>query len=158
VAALAAPTPIGPGGSLISAEPSFTWNAVAGAAHYDVWVSDKTSGTALRNQVVFGTSWAPTTPLQPGDNYTWWVRAVDNSGANAGAWSTPLDFSVASLAKPSLVGPIGSTSSDRPTFAWNPVTGADHYDVWVNDLTTGQSGVLRKQDVAGASLAATLPL
>src|SRR5207302_5155585 len=63
-----------------------------------------------------------------------------------------------SLAKPSLVGPIGSTSSDTPTFAWNPVTGADHYDVWVNDLTTGQSAVLRKQDVAGTSLAATLPL
>jgi hypothetical protein len=160
VSTLTAPAAIGPGSSVLSVEPTFTWNAVAGADHYDVWVNDKTSGQQqiLRNQAVTGTSWTPATPLHPGDNYSWWVRAVDNSGANVSNWSVSLDFSVISLNKPTPVGPVGSTSSDTPTFTWSAVAGADHYAVWVNDLTTGQSAALRNMDVVGTSLAVLTPL
>jgi hypothetical protein len=153
VTVLPVPTSIGPNGSLSSAEPAFTWNAVTGADHYDVWVNDTTlkQSAVLRNQDVVGNSWMPTTPLKAGDTYTWWVRAVDNSGANFGGWSSPLVFSVATLGKPILAGPIGSTSGDTPTFTWSAVTGADHYDFWVSDLTSGQSSILRNQDVLGTS-------
>jgi predicted phage tail protein len=160
IAALPAPTPTGPGSAVLSAQPTFTWNPVSGADHYDVWADDTSSGQSdvLRNQRVAGTSWTATSSLQAGDHYTWWVRAVDNSGANPSAWSVPFDFSVASLPGPAPLGPIGSASSDTPTFAWSTVAGADHYDVWVNDLTTGRSAVARDQDVVGTSFTVTAPL
>ncbi|HWY85599.1 MAG TPA: hypothetical protein VNX28_02690 [Gemmataceae bacterium] len=153
ITALGTPTLIGPSGSVSSAEPAFTWNAVAGADHYDVVVNNQTTGqtSVFRNQDVAGTSWTPPTPLPAGDRYMWWVRALDNSGANSGPWSSSLSFSVASLGQPTVVGPTGTVIGDTPTFSWNAALGADHYDVWVSDLTTGQSPVIRNEDVLDTS-------
>src|ERR1700694_5739895 len=63
VIALATPAPISPKGAIASPEPAFTWNAVSGADHYDVWVDDQTAAQAvLRNPGAVGSSWVPTTP------------------------------------------------------------------------------------------------
>jgi len=143
---LPTPTPIGPTGASTTL-PTFSWNAVAGADHYDLWVQDAQTGQVLRNQNVAGTTWAPASPLIRGHGYTWWVRAVNNTGI-AGAWSAGLSFTVPALALPTLIGPIGSASL-LPTFTWNAVTGADHYDIWIQNVQTGQ--VLRNQNVTGTT-------
>src|SRR5262249_39105538 len=39
---------------------------------------------------------------------------------------------------------------------WSPVPGADHYSVWLSDLTTGKS--ITNSNVSGTSWAATDPL
>src|SRR5262249_985539 len=138
VMALGTPTPIGPGGTLSSAQATFTWSEAAGADHYDVWVGDLTTGqTVLRNQKVVGTTWT-FPPLHRGDSYRWWVRAVNSTNTATSSWSNYLDFTIAALAAPTLIGPAGSMTTAAPTFSWNAVSGADHYDVWVDDLTTGQ--------------------
>src|SRR5947207_15793637 len=56
-----------------------------------------------------------------------------------------------SLSTPIATSPSGSVISAEPAFTWNGVTGADHYDVWVDDQTTGQTAVLRNQAVPGTS-------
>ena len=153
VASLAAPTGLAQTSSNLSAEPAFTWNAVAGANHYDVWVDDTTAGTSpvLRDQDVNATTWAPTAPLPAGDSFTLWVRAVDTTGTNVSPWSTSLDFTVGALGTPILIGPTGSSLSAQPVFTWNAVATADHYDIWVDNLSTGTHAVLRNQDVVGPS-------
>jgi hypothetical protein len=150
---LAAPTLIGPTGSSATL-PTFSWNAVTGADHYDIWVQDAQTGQVLRNQNVAGTTWAPSSPLIQGHGYSWWVRAVSSAGV-AGGWSTGLNISVPSLAVPTLTGPIGSATL-LPTFTWNAVTGADHYDIWVQNVQTGQ--VLRNQNVTGTTWTPAGPL
>jgi hypothetical protein len=150
---LAAPSLVSPTGTSATL-PTFSWNAVVGADHYDIWVQDIQTGQVLRNQSVTGTTWSPTSPLIQGHGYSWWVRAVDNTG-HGGAWSSSLNFSVAALATPTLIGPTG-TSTTLPSFNWNAVAGADHYDIWVQNMRTGQ--VLRDQSVTGTTWVPASPL
>jgi hypothetical protein len=149
---LGMPTPGAPVGLTASADPTFTWSTVTGADHYDVWANDLTTGQSqvLRNQTVSGTSWTPPTGLVQGQAYDWWVRAVNATGT-PGPWSSAQYFTVAALAVPTPQGPSGTVAPTGPTFAWSGVNGASGYDVWVDNLTTGQSQVLRNINVSGTS-------
>jgi hypothetical protein len=143
VAPLDAPVPNAPAGAISNVAPTFSWSAVDRADHYDLWVSDLTTGQVLRNQDVNATSFTFSQSLNPGDSYCFWVRALDASN-HGGPWSSALDFSETPLAVPTPLGPTGS-SVTTPTFFWTEVASADHYDLWVSDLTTGQ--VLHNQNV-----------
>ena len=89
---MTAPTPIGPAGSTTNASPPFSWNAVVGAAHYDLWVDGLVPVQAqiIRQQNVSTTVFTPTIALIKG-TYRFWVRAVNGQG-ETGAWSDPLEF------------------------------------------------------------------
>lgn len=159
---LPAPQGTGPGAMTIDTTPTFTWNAVGGAASYDIWVNDLTTGqtAVIRNTAVAGTSYSPTTPLIVGHEYLWTVRA-NSSTAEPGLWATHRSFKVVppdSIAGPQIQGPMGSQLDATPTFQWTAVSGAAVYDIWVNDQTTGQSGVIRVKDVAGTTFTPTVDL
>ncbi|MCI0639314.1 MAG: IPT/TIG domain-containing protein [Gemmataceae bacterium] len=156
---LATPAPSGPNGSITNAKPTFSWSAVTGADKYDVWVNDLTTGQAqvLRKQDATGTSWTPTTALISGRSYQWWVRALSDNG-NQSPWSAGVAFTLLHLGTPTLIGPNGTINDTTPTFSWNAVTGADYYDLWVNDLTTGQAQIVRKKNVAATTYTDTAPL
>jgi predicted phage tail protein len=143
------PAPIGP----VSTGPrdaTFLWKAAAGADHYDLWVDDLTTGQSqvIRNQTIAGTSFQPAGLLRLGDAYRWWVRAINASGA-AGSWSPASDFAVVAFPAPSLISAAGPAAA--PTFTWTAVAAANHYDLWVDDLTSGQSQVVRATNIAGTS-------
>jgi hypothetical protein len=129
---------------------TFTWNAIPGATHYDVWVADLTTGQSQvqRNMNVMGTAWTTTSVLPANHSYRWWVEALDNSGPIT-PWTANTGFAGAALTAPGQTLPLGTTpfltaASLQPTFIWSAVAGADSYDVWVNDLTTHQSQVVRQ--------------
>src|SRR5262249_36208383 len=66
---LAAPTGAAPTGNLGVTQPNFTWDAVAGADHYRLFVQDQTSGEVIADQNVTGTSFAASRVLKLGDRY-----------------------------------------------------------------------------------------
>ena len=152
---LAAPTLVAPSGASLLT-PTFSWNAVANADHYDIWVQDVKSGKVLRDTSVAATTWAPPTPLTAGDTYKWWVRAVDGNNS-PGPWSGAQSFTAYALAAPAIISPSGSVGGTL-TFTWSAVTGADHYDIWITNLTTGQSAVIRDQNVVGTSWSPAGPI
>jgi hypothetical protein len=159
---VSSPAPSGAAGTVFNAKPTFVWTAVAGAAFYDVWVNDTTTGQTqvLRtpltgSQVVTGTSWTASSALHPGDSYAWWVRAIGSNGA-ASSWSSGVSFTVALLTTPAVAAPTGQVQNAGLTFQWNAVANADYFDLWVDDTSTGTSQVLR-QNVTGLSYA-TMPL
>jgi hypothetical protein len=154
---LPAPTLIGPSGTMTGATPTFSWNAVDGADHYDIYVSDQDTGQVIRDRFVAGTSWTPNQALTPGASYVWWARAFAADGT-AGPWSSSLAFSVQQLSVPTPIAPAGAVTGATQTFTWSAVTGADHYDIWVDDLRTGQSQVLRNRNAAGTSWAPSASL
>jgi uncharacterized repeat protein (TIGR01451 family) len=148
------PTLLAPSGDVQNATPVFSWGAAANAASYNVEVDDVSTGQSpvLYAENITGTSW-PTpdnSPLTPGDQYRWWVRGVASNKVK-GDWSAGTDFTVQPLAMPVPLAPVGPIEDPMPPFSWSAVAGADYYDVWVDDLTTGASPVLRNQHVMGTS-------
>ncbi|MEZ6124263.1 MAG: hypothetical protein R3C49_13970 [Planctomycetaceae bacterium] len=80
--------------------PTFSWNAVASASRYEVYVAAAaTPGTPVhRINTVTATSYSVTAGL-PAGNYRVWVRAI-NASNQIGPWSSPINFTIASLELP----------------------------------------------------------
>jgi hypothetical protein len=144
---LAVPVPLSPAGVIATDRPTFTWTST-GVARYDVWVDNVTTGQAqvFRNTSVTGTTWTPPTALSPGQTYRWWVGSISTNGAGT-AWSLVQNFSIPALTAPVPAGPVGTIVNRLPTFQWSTVTFAARYDLWVDNLTTGQKQVIRNSNV-----------
>ncbi len=127
-----APTANTVSGTVTTLQPIFTWGSVSGAASYQIWLADRTTGQTV-SPIITDSSWTPAQPLNVGDNYTWWVGAVSVSGTIG--WSSGQSFSVAAVAA-SLSGTIATTS---PSFTWTGVAGVSSYQIWLTDQTTGQT-------------------
>src|SRR2546426_2010485 len=153
-----AATLVAPSGSIATATPTFSWNAVALATQYLLWVDDSSGGrlrtTYTAAQVGCATgigtcSMVSAATLNPGTGQ-WWV--VTSNASGSGPWSNGLTFTVAGTPPPTaatLVAPSGSIASRTPTFSWNAVASATQYMLWVDDTsawrirttyTAGQTG------------------
>jgi len=78
-------------------------------------------------------------PLTPNTLYYWRVRAYNTLG-QYGAWSASRTFRAAILT-PTLATPLNAEAlnNKRPTFVWNPVTGATGYTVESSTVSTFSS-------------------
>jgi hypothetical protein len=136
-------TLISPSGTIADGTPTYTWNAVAGATWYYLWVNDSTGNkikqwyTAADAGCPDGTgncSVTPTIELAVGAG-AWYIQTY--SPAGYGPWSAAMNF-VLSYPLPgvaTLVSPSGATADTTPTYTWNAVAGATWYYLWVNDST-----------------------
>ena len=149
IAPLAAPVPAGPLSGTITAasgydQPTFSWSAVTGAAHYAIVIVDNSSNNSIvaNTTTLPTTTFTPSVALTPGHNYTWYVGAVDSSGLSVTYdLQSPQTFTLAALAAPApslaLSGMITAVAGyDQPTFSWSAVTGAAHYAIVVVDETS----------------------
>jgi hypothetical protein len=107
----------------------------------------------INNANVNATSFTPASALTPGHSYMWWVGASSNNGTVF--WSAVQSFTLLPLAAPTALTPSGTIAAsagfDLPKFTWSSVSAAAHYDIWVNDLTSGQSQVLRNSSASGTA-------
>lgn len=119
-------------------DPVLEWDAVAGAASYEVEINpteEFTPGSKVAGVHVTNTSYAPTRQL-PNNTYFWRVRAVDPEG-NAGAWNAgsfekrftpPVAnvrlFDAAETGMPQRA--FGDTVS-QPVVRWDATAGASGY-------------------------------
>jgi uncharacterized delta-60 repeat protein len=151
----ATPAITGPVGTSANATPTITWSAVDGAARYDLWLDNQTTGAAqvVRRTDLTSASFTPTSAL-PAGLYRGWVRAFDAAG-NATSWSAASEFSIGI---PSVTGPVGTAPSSTPTITWTALADATRYELWVDNLTTGASQVVRQTNVATNSFAISTAL
>lgn len=144
------PKILGPIGDIYDVTPTLSWEAVIGAATYDVEIRDRDN-----NQVVFsqngisGTSLTLQSPLPLGDRYRLFVRSV-TAGADASE-SRFEDFDVEYLSRPTITSPTSTTSDDAPTIEWTAVDGAVAYNVEVYDSATEQL-LFSQYGVSGTSV------
>lgn len=147
------PVLTGPTATTPSSKPTITWNALTGALRYDVWISNLSTGvnSFVRDIKVPGTSFVTPENLGIG-HYRVWVRAIDQVEV-AGYWSVGRDFFVNTPV--TITSPTPNTviaSSSFPTITWSAVPDAVKYELWVNNLTTGQLQVINR---AGATALTT---
>src|SRR6266571_5163874 len=142
-----AATLVTPSGNIATTTPTFSWNAVANATQYLLWVDDSSGGrsratyTAAQAGCASGTgtcSLAPGLVLNPGVGQ-WWV--VTSNASGSGPWSNGLSFTVPGTPPPpaaTLVAPSGSIATKTPTYTWNAAAGATQYLLWVDDSSGGR--------------------
>jgi hypothetical protein len=165
------------GGEVPTQTPTFTWDAVAGATSYEVWVNDSNGQMVLDQPNVIGTSFTPTKPLPLG-TYTAWVRAYaitaaplitqgtrDASAPEQSQWSTPWNFALVQLTTPQLTAPASPTTTTSPTLTWTAASdgvaadqGAIQYALWVDNLTNSQSKFVYQTNLKTTSFTPTVPL
>ena len=126
------PAPTVTGGNDSQGRPTLKWNAVSGAAKYEVYRARSKSGDYIKYSTVTGTSYTNTSYIENGNTYYYKVRALDASGT-AGAWSSIVSVtyraaSTGTLSAPTVTG--GNDAQGRPTLTWKTVTGAAKYEVY----------------------------
>ena len=120
------------GGNDAQGRPTLKWNAVSGAAKYEVYRARSKDGDYIKYSTTTGTSYTNTSYIEDGNTYYYKVRALDANGT-AGAWSSIVSVtyraaSTGTLSAPAVTG--GKDSQGRPTLKWNAVSGAAKYEVY----------------------------
>ena len=126
------PAPTVTGGNDSQGRPTLKWNAVSGAAKYEVYRARSRDGDYIKYSTVTGTSYTNISYIENGNTYYYKVRALDANGT-AGAWSSIVSVtyraaSTGTLSAPAVTG--GNDAQGRPTLKWNAVTGAAKYEVY----------------------------
>ena len=132
-ATLVAPT--GPGAA---ASPTYSWQSVAGATQYSLWVNNS-AGTrvvqgwhAAADVCAAGSCSLVPAQALPRGPYTWWIQARSASGD--GPWSAGMAFTVGDLpGAPIPRAPAGPVATASPTYVWDPVPDTNDYYLWVNN-------------------------
>ena len=126
------PAPTVTGGNDSQGRPTLKWNAVIGAAKYEVYRARSLNGDYIKYSTVTGTSYTNISYIENGNTYYYKVRALKSDGT-AGAWSSIVSVtyraaSTGTLPAPTVTG--GNDSQGRPTLKWNAVSGAAKYEVY----------------------------
>ena len=123
---LTAPTVTG--GNDSQGRPTLKWNAVSGAAKYEVYRARSKDGDYIKYSTVTGTSYTNISYIENGNTYYYKVRALKSDGT-AGAWSSVVSVTYKqTLSAPTVTG--GNDAQGRPTLKWKVVTGAAKYEVY----------------------------
>ena len=122
------PAPTVTGGNDSQGRPTLKWNAVSGAAKYEVYRARSLNGDYIKYSTVTGTSYTNTSYIENGNTYYYKVRALKSDGT-AGAWSSVVSVTYKqTLSAPTVTG--GTDAQGRPTLKWNAVSGAAKYEVY----------------------------
>ncbi|MFO0925870.1 MAG: hypothetical protein U0736_02395 [Gemmataceae bacterium] len=143
-AQLAQPTLIAPIGTHTALSPTFSWTAVAGADTYRLQVRDLTTGRPIIDQQGTETTFVPPDPLVLGHRYQWTVQPQQVGGLSGPAGVATV---VMTVGTPSALTPTPPLLNARPTFSWTAAIHADHYEVWVDDLSRYQFPAYRNARV-----------
>ena len=116
------------GGNDAQGRPTLKWNAVTGAAKYEVYRARSKDGDYTRYSTTTGTAYTNSSYIEDGNTYYYKVRALDANGT-AGAWSSVVSVTYKQiLPAPTVTG--GNDNQGRPTLKWNAVSGAAKYEVY----------------------------
>ena len=139
------------GGNDAQGRPTLKWNAVSGAAKYEVYRARSKDGDYIKYSTVTGTSYTNISYIENGNTYYYKVRALDANGT-AGAWSSIVSVTYRAASTGTLSAPVvtgGNDSQGRPTLKWNAVSGAARYEVYRARSRSGE--YIKYSTVTGTS-------
>lgn len=134
--------------STFDGTPTITWTSLgAGALRYEIWVNDLTRGIprVIHNTNVPTNSFTPASDLQNGI-YRVWVRGFTQ--ATTSDWSQ--SYTVEIGGRP-YIDPFIPTTNTKPTFTWRPVGEAVEYEVYLADVATPGTAVVRQSGIGSTT-------
>lgn len=145
-------TPIG---ATIAPSPQFTWNRVAGASSYVIFINQPGSPvTATVADPGSGSTVSHTiTSTLARNDYKWWVRPIRTVGAVPflGPWSEASEFSTGGRTKVTSPARNSTVDTRTPTFSWPAVPAAQSYEVYVSKVGT-PGALYRDAGITGNSV------
>ena len=141
------PAPTVTGGNDSQGRPTLKWNAVSGAAKYEVYRARSLNGDYVKYSTVTGTSYTNTSYLANGTTYYYKVRALGSDGSY-GPYSTPVSVTYkAPFGAPLVTG--SKDSQGRPALKWDKVTDAAKYEVYRARSKDGTYSLMSTQSATG---------
>lgn len=125
----------------------FTWEALPGARQYRIEVDDSSDFVGADTFITNNTSFTLTQPQTVGQNFYWHVQGISSTAGVNSAWSVTRNYHFNWPDVPVLVSPPDTnlTSIQDVVLDWNPVVGAQDYQVqispnadWANNLAVDQ--------------------
>jgi hypothetical protein len=146
------PTILNSGRTEFRSTATLQWAQMPGATAWEIWVDGVNPRVSqiVRRSDITGTSFQ--LPELPVGRYTWWLRAR-NALNEFTAWSLPGIINITDRVTGIVA--TGSLFSGDLQLQWNPLPGASTYEIWVDNRTTGVSGVYRAAGIRGSSI--TIP-
>lgn len=132
----ARPTVTAPIGTVRNQNQVITWNPVAGAVRYELWMNGVNQSKLVYEPNLSAASFEIPQALPEG-LYRTWVKAYNQHGESDG-WSLGASFTVdvAEPLRPVIVAPTTVSTTRQPTIAWNQSdNNAVAWELWVNDAT-----------------------
>ena len=145
-----------------NAQPEFRWTT-ENATTSTLWVGKVRAGTgtaqvqAIYDRVIyvtehFGSKYTWFSQLPGEGRYAAWVQTFNAIGERS-PWSDPEIFT---LEVPTPTTPVlaslGTTDDLTPTITWDTQQFGHSYQLWVNNLTTGQPRVIHETGLVGVNL------
>lgn len=109
-----------------SGKPVLSWEAVDGAAKYEVWRAYSSAGTYYKMGETTGTTYTNTS-AKANTTYYYKIRAIDANGNYASAFSKVKNMTC-DCAMPVVT--ASTNEAGKPTLTWKAVDGAVEYTVW----------------------------
>lgn len=132
---------VSPIGAIQQQRPTFTWTQVPDAVEYRVWITNNSaSRDPLIQTTVSDTSYQPEQDLGIG-RYDVWVQAVKGNGQRL-PWSLKHSFEITTAVV--LPKPASRLATARPEFTWPAISGADAYEIYLTNVSTGQAGAIQQ--------------
>ncbi|MBZ0293089.1 MAG: hypothetical protein K8L99_11045 [Anaerolineae bacterium] len=114
-----------------SGAPQFTWDSVADATSYQIQIDNNSDFSSPERDASPTTTTYTASPQLTDTLYYWRVRGI--SAAGSGPWSDMRSFKIDTQppAVPVLRSPQNAqeTTTNRPIFSWDAVTGATSYEM-----------------------------
>ncbi len=129
--------------STVNRRPTFTWESLAGASEYEVWISNFGGPVTA---TVSQTSFTPNVDLSYG-SHRWWVRGVDSQGRKS-VWSQRGND--INIGAPVIVS-APTISGGTATINWSLMDSATQYTIQVNRIDGDQPVRIAREDVSGTT-------
>ncbi len=123
----------------MTSRPELTWQPLAGATQYDIWVSDTRTPNvaAVNKRTNRGTGTFTLDENLPDGVYRFQVRGVAADGT-AGAWSSVSQFTVRTT---TVVEQVTQQFTLRPLIVWRLIPDAAMYDVYIRRLDSASAPI-----------------
>lgn len=130
----------------IDTTPTLPLAVAEGVDGYDVVIRDSNGNVVVSETGLTTPSVAVTDPLAYG-SYRAWART--RTAGVAGTWSEGVEFDV--MGAPEITSPDTASVFAAPMLEWSDV-GADEYEVWINDVSSGTGEFLLTKTVASSAV------
>lgn len=134
------PIVVSPVGAIQQQRPTFTWIQVPDAAYYRVWITNNSASRDPLILILGLSTYQPEQDLGIG-RYDVWVQAVKGNGQRL-PWSLKHSFEITTAVL--LPKPASRLATARPEFTWPAISGADAYEIYLTNVSTGQAGAIQQ--------------